>query len=155
MPRAQSPRRRCFNRRSCSGVEPACFLGRSGRGHWSSSRATVGGLCLILHLLRQLHLETLFISSAPVLQVLLTKAMGFKSTAPDQEGLCVWDLFFWGLTHRLQRVNMRIGANPWGHDPWEQVHAYMYMQQIAFKNTVLVGLIGFNFSQGNQQNVYP
>lgn len=56
--------------------------------------ASIGGPCLILHLLRQLHLETLFISSAPELQVLLTKAMGFKSAEPDQEGLCVWD-FFW------------------------------------------------------------
>lgn len=53
----------CFNRGSCDGVEQGCvFLwwvtartGRSASRRWACSRP-----CLILHLLRGVHLETLF-----------------------------------------------------------------------------------------------
>lgn len=99
MQHSHPPGPRCFNRRSCTGVEPDCFMrGVRARTQALDLRlASVGGPCLILHLLRQLHLETLFMSPAPELQDLLTKAMGFKSTAPDQEGLCVWDFFYFPL----------------------------------------------------------
>lgn len=61
------PGQRCFNRRSCNGVELGCFLGgvRVRTQAFNPRLASIGGPCLILHLLRQLHLETLFISPAP------------------------------------------------------------------------------------------